>query len=128
LITFEQVSSDVLIWSRLSKLLQTSLFGHVWASFFKVLIWSRLSKLLQSPYLITFEQASSNVLIWSRLSKLLQTSLFGHVWASFFKRPYLVTFEQARSPDSMICTTGCTYSFMNSWWWARWTVETCKVI
>jgi hypothetical protein len=52
----------------------------VWGkSFFKVLIWSRLSKRLQSPYLITFEQVSSDVLIWSRLSKLLQTSLFGHV-------------------------------------------------
>jgi len=41
------------------------------------------------------------------------------VWvASFFKceqiRTYLVTFEEALSPDSMICTTGCNYSFMYS--------------
>ena len=50
------------------------------------------------------------------------------VWtASFFKRdqtrtglgrsqtsPYLVAFEEARSPDSMICTTGCNYSFIYS--------------
>ena len=25
---------------------------------------------------------------------------------------YLVTFEEACSPDSMICTRGCNYSFM----------------
>jgi len=43
-------------------------------------------------------------------------------------RTYLVTFEEARSPDSMICTRGCNYSFMYSWWWARWTPETCTVI
>ena len=39
------------------------------------------------------------------------------IWgASFLKldqiSPYLVTFEEACSPDSMICTTGCSYSFM----------------
>ena len=28
--------------------------------------------------------------------------------------PYLVTFEEAFSPDSMICTRGCNYSFMYS--------------
>jgi len=27
---------------------------------------------------------------------------------------YVVTFEEACSPDSMICTTGCNYSFMYS--------------
>jgi len=32
--------------------------------------------------------------------------------ASFFKRD--VTFEEACSPDSMICTRGCNYSFMYS--------------
>jgi len=26
--------------------------------------------------------------------------------------PYLVTFEEACSPDSMTCTRGCNYSFM----------------
>jgi len=31
----------------------------------------------------------------------------------------LVTFEEACSPDSMICTRDCSYSFMYSWWWAR---------
>jgi len=41
------------------------------------------------------------------------------IWeASFLKRdqisPYLVTFEEACSPDSMICTRGCNYSFMYS--------------
>jgi len=42
------------------------------------------------------------------------------IWgASFFKcdqirTPYLVTFEEACSPDSMICTRGCNYSFMYS--------------
>jgi hypothetical protein len=39
-----------------------------------------------------------------------------------------VTFEEACSPDSMICTRGCNYIFMYSWWWARWTPETCRVI
>ena len=29
--------------------------------------------------------------------------------------PYLVTFEEACSPDNMICTGGCNYSFMCSW-------------
>ena len=41
------------------------------------------------------------------------------IWAaSFFKRDqirtYLVTFEEACSPDSMICTRGCNNSFMYS--------------
>jgi len=41
------------------------------------------------------------------------------IWrAIFFKRDqirtYLVTFEEACSPNSMICTRGCNYSFMNS--------------
>ena len=39
------------------------------------------------------------------------------IWgASLLKRdqisPYLATFEEACSPDSMICTRGCRYSFM----------------
>jgi len=34
-----------------------------------------------------------------------------------------VTFEEACSPDSMICTRGCSSSFMYSWWWAQWTPE-----
>ena len=55
------------------------------------------------------------------------------IWgASFLKcdqiSPYLVTFEEACFPDSMICTRGCNYSFMYSWWWARWTPETYRVI
>ena len=43
-----------------------------------------------------------------------------NIWGtSFFKRDqiwtsYLVTFEEACSPDSMICTRGCNYSFMYS--------------
>ena len=48
--------------------------------------------------------------------------------ASFFKRDQIRTFEAAYSPHSMICTRGCIYSFMYSWWWARWTSETCRVI
>jgi len=42
------------------------------------------------------------------------------IWgASFFKRnqirtPCLVTFEEACTPDSMICTRGCNYSFIHS--------------
>jgi len=49
------------------------------------------------------------------------------IWRSPIS-PYLVTFEAACSPGSMICTRGCNYSFMYSWWWGRWTPETCRVI
>jgi len=48
--------------------------------------------------------------------------------ASFLKRDQIRTFEEACSPDSMICTRGCNYSFMYPWWWAGWTPETCRVI
>jgi len=55
------------------------------------------------------------------------------IWeTSSFKRDQirtnLVTFEEACSPDSVISTRGCSYSFMYSWWWARRTSETCRVI
>jgi len=55
------------------------------------------------------------------------------IWgASFLKRdqisPYLVTFEEVCSPDSMIYTIDCNYSFMYSWWRARCQPETCRVI
>jgi hypothetical protein len=40
----------------------------------------------------------------------------------------LATFEEACSPDSMNCIRGCNYSFMYSWWWARWTPEACTII
>ena len=50
------------------------------------------------------------------------------IWGACFIRTYLVTFEEACSPDSMICTRGCNYCFMCSWCWARWTPETCRVI
>ena len=53
--------------------------------------------------------------------KLVAASGTDHtVWgASFLKRdqirtPYLVTFKEACSPDSTICTRGCNYSFMYS--------------
>ena len=63
-------------------------------------------------------------------SKLPQTwpnkDLFGHVCPDV--GPYLVMSEEACSPYSMICTRGCNYSFMYSWWWVRWTPETCSVI
>jgi len=56
------------------------------------------------------------------------------IWeTSFFKHdqtrsPYLITFEETSFPHSTICTRGCNYSFMYSWWWARWTPETRRVI
>jgi len=28
----------------------------------------------------------------------------------------------------MTCTRSCSYSFMYSWWWVRWTPETRRVI
>jgi hypothetical protein len=34
--------------------------------------------------------------------------------------------EEGCYPD--ICTRSCSYSFMYSWWWVRWTPETCRVI
>ena len=40
----------------------------------------------------------------------------------------LATFEEGRWTVNMTCTRGCSYSFMYSWWWARWTPETCRVI
>jgi len=50
------------------------------------------------------------------------------IWgASFFKRDQ-ITSEKACFPDSMICTRCCNYNFMYSWWLARWTPETCRVI
>jgi len=30
-------------------------------------------------------------------------------------------------PDSMICTNRLQLEFLYSWWWARWTPETCRV-
>jgi len=41
--------------------------------------------------------------------------------------PHLVTFEEACSQDSMIWTRGCNSRFMHSWWWGRWTPETCNL-
>jgi len=38
------------------------------------------------------------------------------------------TLEEGCCSDTMTCTRGCSYSFMYSWWWGRWTPETCKVI
>jgi len=29
---------------------------------------------------------------------------------------------------TMTCTRGCSYSFMCSCWWLRWTPATCRVI
>jgi len=49
-------------------------------------------------------------------------SKFPQTWSN------LVTFEEACSPDSMIYTRGCNYSFMYAWWWVRWMPETCRVI
>jgi len=55
-----------------------------------------------------------------------------HTIPCFLKRDQiivlLVTFGEACFPDSMICIRGCKYSFMYSWWWARWAPETCRVI
>jgi len=28
---------------------------------------------------------------------------------------------------NMTCTRGCSHSFMYSWWWVRWTPETCRI-
>jgi len=34
--------------------------------------------------------------------------------------------EEGRCSDTMTCTRGCSYSFMYSWWWVRWTPATCR--
>ena len=36
------------------------------------------------------------------------------IWGASFLKPYLVTFEEACSSYSTICTRGCKYSFMYS--------------
>ena len=36
------------------------------------------------------------------------------------------TFCQCCCSDTMTCTRGCSYNFMYSWWWVRWTPETCN--
>ena len=65
----------------------------------------------------------------------------GHnIWATTFHPtwPNLVQVSEQK-PSSNIaclatleegccCTRGCSYNFMYSWWWVRWTPETCRVI
>ena len=44
---------------------------------------------------------------------VVASGTYHNIWGvGFFKRPYLVTFEEACFPDSMICTRSCNYSFM----------------
>jgi len=84
-----------------------------------VLIWSCLRKL--APQIVwSVPEAATTVLC---------TPDDGHnECLKHVESPFLVTFEEACSPHSMICTRGCNYRFMYSWWWARWTPETCRVI
>jgi len=42
--------------------------------------------------------------------------------------PNLATLEERCCSDAVTCTRGCSYSFMYSWWWVRWTPEICKDI
>ena len=49
----------------------------------------------------------------------------GHsIWATAFlqrgQRPK-ATLEEGCCSDTMTCTKSCSYSFMYSWWWVRWT-------
>jgi len=69
-----------------------------------------------------------SVVIWSRLRKLAPHIVWSVPEGTVPNQPYLVTFEEVCSPGSMIFTRGCNYSFMYSWWWARWTPETSRVI
>ena len=39
-----------------------------------------------------------------------------------------ITYLCNNCSGTMTCTRGCSYSFMYSWWWVRWTPETCRVI
>ena len=53
----------------------------------------------------------------------------GHsIRAATFLQRGNATLEEGCCSDTMTCTRGCSYSFMNSWWWVRWTPETCRVI
>jgi len=52
------------------------------------------------------------------------------IWATFIQRGLIIprwrkVVAQIRD---MTCTRGCSYSFMYSWSWVRWTPETCRVI
>jgi len=42
--------------------------------------------------------------------------------------PNLATLEEGFCSDTMTCTRSCSYSFMYTWWWVRWTPETCRAI
>jgi len=37
------------------------------------------------------------------------------------------TLAEDRCPDTMTCTRSCSFSLMYSWWWGRYTPETCRV-
>ena len=54
----------------------------------------------------------------------------GHsIWATtFLQRGHLATLEESCCSDTMTYTRGCSYSFKCSWWWVRWTPETCRMI
>jgi len=49
------------------------------------------------------------------------------IWATtFLQCSQLATLEKGCCSDTMTCTRGCSYSFMFSWWWVRWTPKTCR--
>ena len=51
----------------------------------------------------------------------------GHsIWAKTFLQRGLATLEEGCCSDTMTCTRGFSYRFTFSWWWVRWTPETCR--
>ena len=52
----------------------------------------------------------------------------GHsIWATTFLQRGLISPRWRKAvAQTMTCTRGCSYSFMFSWWWVRWTPETCR--
>jgi hypothetical protein len=68
--------------------------------------------------------------IWPRWRNVVaQILTFGHTGGRLLLRYWhLATLEEGCCSDTVTCTRGCSYSFMYSWWWTRWTPETYRVI
>ena len=51
-----------------------------------------------------------------------------NIATTFLQRGLSATLEEGCCSDTTTCTRGWSYSFMYSWWWVRWTPETCRVV
>ena len=68
---------------------------------------------------------------WGIHKSVTASSGTGHsIWATTFLqrdqiRTNLGTLEEGCCSYVMTCTRGCSFTFMYSWWWVRWTPKTC---